>query len=443
MKTILYALLVCLFAVSCDKEPQEQQQQKPPQEEQQKPEDKPQEQPVTPAEPEEDPNDLYVSLDDGTLPWQVAQWLGMGWNLGNQFDAHNNGVAAEDAWGNPKVVSSLFPKLKQAGFSTVRIPVTWLGHIGAAPEYKIDDAWLNRLYNVVGYAQNAGLNVIINIHHDGSESKHWLDIINAAKDPERQQQILAQITAVWTQIAEKFKAKNESLVFEGFNEIHDGKWGWGDNRNDGGKQYACMNEWNQAFVNAVRATGGNNATRYLGVPAYCTNVDLAIESFVMPEDVVEGKLLLSVHSYDPSDYTLNAKYSQWGHTATASLKPRGDNEAELKALFEKIYTNFISKGVPVYMGEFGCVNRATELEQKFQQYYLKYYARLAKIYGVPCMLWDNGSKGTGKERHAFIDRTTGNYSSDGAKAAVEALIKSYNSKTSLEALYNVAPANEQ
>lgn len=382
-----------------------------------------------------------VPENNGNLAWQFAEKLGIGWNLGNHFDAHNNGVAGETAWGNPKATAATFQKVKAAGFTTVRIPVTWMGHIGEAPDYKIEDAWLDRVAEVVGYAEAAGLKVVINMHHDGGDSKYWLDIVNAARNEAVHQQVKEQITAMWTQIAEKFADKGEFLMFESFNEIHDGSWGWGANRNDGGKQYKCLNEWNQAFVDAVRATGGNNAERILGVPAYCTNVDIAIESFVMPEDSAEGRLMLSVHCYDPSEYTLTAKWSEWGHTAESSKKAPGDNEADLKKVFEKIYVNYVSKGIPVYLGEFGCVNRATGREQSFQQYYFKYFAKLSKTYGVPCIVWDNGAKGAGNEKHAFFDHATGEYCTTEAKAAMQALVGSYTNSLTLDDIYRNAPKN--
>ena len=380
-----------------------------------------------------------VPEDDGNLAWQFAGRLGIGWNLGNHFDAQNNGVSGETFWGNPKATAATFTKVKAAGFNTVRIPVTWMGHIGEAPDYKIEAAWLDRVAEVVGYAEAAGLNAIINMHHDGSDSKYWLDIKSAAANPEVQKQLLEQISAMWGQIAEKFKDKGEFLIFEAFNEIHDGGWGWGSNRNDGGKQYKCLNEWNQAFVDAVRAAGGENSDRILGIPAYCTNVDISLESFVMPEDAASDRLMMSVHCYDPYDYTLAAKVNEWGHTADPSKKVAGDNEADLKKVFEKIYVNYISKGIPVYMGEFGCVNRATGREQKFQQYYLKYFAKLAKTYGVPSMIWDNGAKGAGNECHAFIDHGTGEYCSTEAKEAIQALISSYTNSFTLDDVYRNAP----
>ncbi len=370
---------------------------------------------------------------------EFTKALGIGWNLGNHFDAFNNGVSGETFWGNPKATQATFDKVKAAGFNTVRIPVTWMGHIGKAPEYKIEDAWMDRVAEVVGYAEKAGLYVILNMHHDGSDSKYWLNIKDAAVYPKVHQQILEQVSAMWTQIAAKFADKGEFLMFEAFNEIHDGGWGWGDNRKDGGKQYRCLTEWNQVFVDAVRNAGGQNVNRYLGIPAYCTNPDIAIETWEMPRDIVGSRLLVSVHCYDPYDYTLPATKSEWGHTADASKKVAGNNEADLENVFKKLHNHFVAKGVPVYLGEFGCVNRATAREQAFQQYYLRYYAKLAKIYGIPSVIWDNGAKGHGNEKHAYFDHATGEYHSPEAKAAIEALVKSYNSSETLEQVYNTAP----
>jgi len=153
--------------------------------------------------------------------------LGFGWNLGNQMDAWSNEVADETCWGNPKATQALFTKLHESGISSVRIPVTWLGHIGEAPSYTIDATWLDRVAELVGYAKEAHLKAIINIHHDGADSAHWLDIKTAAKDETVNAAIEAELAAIWTQIAEKFKNEGDYLVFESMNEIHDGGWAGG------------------------------------------------------------------------------------------------------------------------------------------------------------------------------------------------------------------------
>ena len=153
---------------------------------------------------------------------------------------------------------------RQGRFKAVRICVTWAGHIGPAPDFTLEQAWIDRVAEIVGYAEKAGLVAIVNTHHDET---HWQDIAKCFGDPATNETTMRMLFRVWTQIAERFKDKGEWLVFESLNEIQDGGWGWSDAfKKDPETQYRILNEWNQIFVNAVRATGGNNATRWLGVP---------------------------------------------------------------------------------------------------------------------------------------------------------------------------------
>lgn len=379
-----------------------------------------------------------------------AKSMGLGWNLGNQMDAWSNNVANETCWGNKACTQATMDAVKAAGITTVRIPVTWLGKYGAAPDYTIDAAWLDRVAEIVGYAKNAGLKAIINMHHDGADSKHWLDIKGAGKSAEKNAEICAQVTAMWTQIANKFKDEDEYLIFEGFNEIHDGGWGWGDNRTDGGKQYAALASWNQAFVDAVRATGGNNATRYLGIPAYCTNINIACfgdpwntsgtgTRMALPNDPATDRLLVSVHNYDLAEYSLQAKFGEWGHTSTQ--KDTKDREKNIQTDFKNMTNAFTSKGVGIYVGEFGCVNRKSERERAFQKYFLEYYCKVAHDAGIPCVLWDNGSTGTGNECHGYFNHATGAYVGY-AEEVVALMVKAWTNEESsytLQSIYDNAP----
>ncbi|MCH5347515.1 MAG: glycoside hydrolase family 5 protein, partial [Muribaculaceae bacterium] len=366
----------------------------------------------------------------------VYNALGLGWNLGNQLDAHIDGNANETSWGNPAVTQSLFDAVKRAGFTSVRIPVTWMGHVGEAPDYTIDEAWLNRVAEVVGYAENAGLTVIINIHHDGADSNYWLDIKHAATDEALNAAIEAKLAAIWTQIARKFADKGEFLIFESMNEIHDGGWGWGDNRKDGGKQYRTFNHWQQVFVDAVRATGGRNLLRWLGVPAYNTNIDLGA-NLVIPTDPSQ-RVIVAVHCYEPYDYTLAANYPEWGHTGTSGKKP-SSNEKTLIAEFDKVVNRWISKGMPVYIGEMGCVHRADARAESFRKYYLEYFAKGASDRRIPMLYWDNGYGGDGAEQSGLFDRTGGSFYNNAADI-VKAMNRGFfDTSVTLDDIYNSAP----
>lgn len=295
---------------------------------------------------------------------------------------------------------------------------------------------------VVGYAKQAGLKALINIHHDGADSNYWLDIKNAAKDATKNAAVKEQLSTIWRQIAEKFKNEGSYLIFESMNEIHDGSWGWGENKTDGGKQYQTLNEWNQVFVDAVRATGGENSTRFLGIATYCTDPEIAVNgSFVLPNDAVTNRLLVSVHYYAPSEYSLECKYAEWGHTGAADKKPSWGDEAYVKSTFGKLKQTFIDAGIPVYIGEMGATHHSDAREETFRKYYLEYVCKAAKEYGLTPFYWDNGSLGAGKECSGIINHATGAWQNNGEEVAalmVKAVTNTDASYT-LESVYNNAP----
>lgn len=379
----------------------------------------------------------------------VYDKLKMGWNLGNQMEANSNGVAGETIWGNKKTTQAAFNAVKAAGYSSVRIPVTYLGHIGDAPAYVLETKWLDRVAEIVGYAENAGLNAIINIHHDGADSNYWLNIKDAVSNSAKNTAIKLEIFAIWNQIAERFKDKGDFLIFESFNEIHDGGWGWSDAfKANPNAQYKILNEWNQVFVDAVRATGGNNAARILGVPGYCASPAFTIAGFQMPEGYTSGnRILVAVHDYDPYDYTLNkdekgnCKYDQWGHTAQAGKAP-SEKEESLVKTFEDLLAAFPAKGMPLYLGEMGCSNHSGEIGVAFQKYYLEYFCKAVADRKIPFFLWDNGAAGTGPETMGYINHADGTFVSDNTKMFVETMAKAVTTTDpayTLESVYNTAP----
>ena len=397
---------------------------------------------TTGAKPDEpDPDVPVVPEDDGSASWQMARKLGLGFNLGNQMDAYSNDVAGETVWGNPACTQQTFDKLKSYGFSSVRIPITWLGHIGDAPAYTLDAKWLDRVSEIVGYAENAGLNCIINTHHDECNNDgHWLDVKGAAANATVKQQITAELKAIWTQIANRFKDKGDFLIYEPFNELQDGGWGWSAAFvADPTAQTDVINEWNQAFVDAVRATGGANATRWLGVAGYAASSTFTQKYIELPKDSAEGRLMVGFHCYDPYNYCLAKGNTQWGHTRTVDKTVKELDESALISLLEPYYTKFVSKGIPVYVGEFGCVNRTNAKEQLFQKYYLEYFAKAAATYGMSAFIWDNGCVNTTGENFGYVNHGTGAYIGQGA-TLVPAMVKAMTDQNyTLENVYDNAP----
>lgn len=387
--------------------------------------------------------------------------MGLGWNLGNQLDAYEEDpndkdylVPSETVWGNPKVTQQAITKVREAGFTTIRIPVTWLAKIGPAPEYKIDARWMARVTEVVGYARTAGFeNIILDTHHDEDhDDNHWQDLKNASKNKELNEQIKKEITAVWTQIANNFKDAGDWLMFEGFNELNDGGWGHSaEFKANPRKQCDIINEWLQVFVDAVRATGGNNATRWLACSPYCANPIFA-KYMVLPEDPA-GKLMVAVHYYDPSDYTLGTEgpdgkdylpYTDWGHTGSPDRKHKKYDEDYVQEIFSMLHDTYIANNIPVYIGEIGCSRRAKSDTRAwaFSLYYMEYVAKAARTYCLPAVLWDCGGKGVpGPEHHYYFRHDTGEYYPD-AKEAIDVLLKGWfndDPDYTLQSVYDSAP----
>jgi endoglucanase len=294
--------------------------------------------------------------DLDALSYFREERLHIGWNLGNGLDAYRDGVSDETAWGNPRITREIFEGVKNAGYKIVRIPITWMGHIGEAPDYRIDPEFLRRVAEVIGYAREAGLKVIINLHHDGAtesggKDRGWLSINKARQSKDGMREVTAKFERVWAQIAKYFKNYGDYLIFESMNEIHDGNWGW-DKEQEQGPQYEIINQWNQVFLNSVRGTGGNNAGRFLVVPGYsASSQHIAADYFKLPRDSAAGvnKLIVAAHYYDPNEFCLFATRQLWGSDAD---KRKADQD------FKAITDRFIAREqVPVIIGESGAVRQ--------------------------------------------------------------------------------------
>ena len=209
----------------------------------------------------------FVNLNQS----QITSAMGAGWNLGNQLEASLNGTPNETSWGNPTINANLIKAVKNAGFRSIRIPVSYLGKIGSNSSYTIDSSWLNRVQQVVDMCIANDLYVIINMHGDGYHSVDggWLFC-----DGSNQTAIRAKYKACWKQIARRFQSYDQHLIFESMNEEFDGTYGT-PNRT----YYENINQLNQIFVDTVRTSGGNNAKRWLMLPGWNTNVNYTVGDY--------------------------------------------------------------------------------------------------------------------------------------------------------------------
>ena len=362
-----------------------------------------------------------MSAQDGLdrSAMDVVNDMSPGWNLGNTFEAttswtggalwnNKGGLGAETGWQDTKTSQAVIDFVKSLGFKSIRIPCAWAyGHISDASNYTIDAAWMARVKEVVDYCINDGLYVVLNDHWDGGWLEEKMKDSNAANIAQNK----GILKLLWTQIANAFKDYDEHLLFAGLNE-------------PGADNQASTNnliQYNQTFVDAVRATGGNNAKRVLVVQGPSTNIDHTCNFMngKMPNDIVPGKLAIEVHYYNPwqfwgmeNDESWGKVFYYWGngnHHSGSSHNATWGEEKDMKDQLQKMKTYFVDKGYPVVIGEFGANWRdisklSNESQEKHNASIKAHYKELHRLCkemgGMVPMTWDinsrsqNGMKGT-------------------------------------------------
>ena len=230
--------------------------------------------------------------------------MNVGWNLGNTLDSYGTWImpttsVVETAWGNPVTTRQMIAAVRERGFNTIRIPVTWAQFTD--DNGNVDPAWMARVHEVVDWALDEGLYVILNVHHDTGEHGR---IRSAGSSPIRVlfDSVQSRFANLWTNIANEFKDYDNRLMFEGYNEMLDMNNSW-NAPTTGNGAYDAVNSFAQLFVDTVRATGGNNSTRNLIVNTYVASVDQnVLNNFVLPDDTVEDHLICEVHAYAPYQF---------------------------------------------------------------------------------------------------------------------------------------------
>lgn len=317
----------------------------------------------------------------------VVSEMKIGWNLGNTMDSINSSALKtmpaetwETAWGNPVTTQKLIDTVIGEGFNIIRIPVSWNDHILVSGNYEIEEGWLDRVQEIVDYAYDQGVYVILNTHHES-----WYETYYDKE--EHSKEVLA---AVWTQIAERFQDYDEHLIFEGLNEPRkigtSVEWTGGDQEG-----WDVVNSLNATFVQTIRESGGNNPYRILMIPGYAANCWEGIKHLEVPED---DKIIVSVHAYEPYDFALNKQGRGTWNQDTSNI----DN------IMNSLDTLFISKGIPVVIGEFGAMYKEVEGNEEERAQWAEYYVREAAKIGVPCIWWDNGAFEGDGELFGLIDR---------------------------------------
>lgn len=367
---------------------------------------------------------------------ELTKLMGNGINLGNTMEAYGKELYGTDkapsvyetAWSQPVTTQEMLTSMKEAGFDSIRVPIAWTNTMNYEDgDYTISEDYLNRIEEIINYALNAEMYVIINDHWDGG----WWGMFGS-KSQETREKAMEMYTSMWTQIAERYKEYSDYLIFESGNEE------LGNRLNDkiDGKEgvltqdecYEMTNKINQKFVDVVRGTGGNNEKRFLLIAGYNTNiVDTCDNRFVMPTDTAESKLLVSVHYYDPSGYCINTSLSSWGTT---------DQFSEMNSMLKKM-CKFTSEGYGVIIGEYAVQPDGKSLKDGALEYYENFLCNCEQ-YNFCGMLWNTNDLFL-KDGTGFIDKDMASlykeysYSSLAAKSEDEVLAAVQATKKELEA----------
>lgn len=337
---------------------------------------------------------------------QLAAKMTLGINVGNQMEATGCKPAAETCWGHPKVSEAYIKLIKDSGFDAIRLPVSWDQYADQATG-KISDVWLNRVKEVVQYAVDNGLYVMVNIHWDGG----WLErsFHEAAESETKKEAVKAKQKAYWEQIATHLREFDEHVMFASANEP--------DTSNDNesasviASRVAVLDEYHQTFVDAVRSTGGKNAYRVLIIQAPKTDIDLATNNwFVMPSDTATGRQMAEVHFYPFSftnqdadivaDWGTLQFFCYWGegnHSETDTFRnSTREEEGFVDAKFAQMKTKFADQGIPVVLGEFAARPRSEEACSDYPKhlasraYYAQYVTQASIENGMLPFFWDTG-----------------------------------------------------
>lgn len=317
--------------------------------------------------------------------FDIVAEMGAGWNLGNTMDASGNtssSLADETFWGNPVTTKANIDALKKAGFSSLRLPVSWDDHVSGEGKV-IDPVWLNRVEEIANYALANDMLVIVNIHHNNGWEMPTLANEAVAKDV---------LVKLWTQIAARFKPYEYRVIFEVMNEPRVTVGGV-DDWVGKAEYYAVLNRLNATALATIRASGGNNARRLVMLPTYAAAPgEQQLNDFVLPNDKM---IALSTHAYSPYDFALNQKGT-----------PVFSGQAELDALFQRLNTRYVQKGTPVIMGEWASTDKNNAAERVK---HAQYFARGARLAGIPTIWWDNGNlnwSATSNDIMGIFDRRT-------------------------------------
>lgn len=356
---------------------------------------------VATAQPHASANGI-MTVDDGVMRTELTSvelthLMGNGINLGNTMEACNNNTGHvtddttyyETMWGCPVTTQEMISAMKAAGFNTLRLPVAWMTNatdLATKGDYTISEEYFNRVEEIMNYCFNEGMYVVLNDHWDGG----WYGMFGS-EDESTRELAMEAYKSMWTQISNRYAEYSDYLIFEGANEEIGARFDENspiycsdstDSYLSEDETFELANEINQVFVDTVRATGGNNAERFLLIPGYGTEITRTIDDrFVMPTDTAKNKLLISVHYYEPSGFCIFESISNWG------------TKAHYTTMIENLdkMGQFVADGYGVVIGECGAIVIVDNELKEGALDWTEFFLDNCDSWGYCPILWDTNS----------------------------------------------------
>jgi len=332
--------------------------------------------------------------------FQIVREMGMGYNIANTFDSFSYypNIKTPDEQiglkGNIAPTKEMIKKIKKYGFKTIRFPVTWMHFIDDKGNIKSE--WMARVKEVIDIIIKEKLYCILNVHNDGEYSS-WLSEGMEVKN---------KYINLWSQIANEFKDYNEYLIFESMDSIYFTDYDTFE------YDYKTLTNLNQAFVDTIRNSGGNNIERLLIIAGANDDLELSCSSeYKLPIDQ-SNKLAISLHYFNPSSFTQYYYYEPYNITTHEGIKftimPNliWGNSLDYKNMFEDfelMKRNFVNKGIPVIMSEVGVFTKEKREIESIREYLYMLFSLSLDYDGIMCCLWDTSNKISGNMN--FYDRT--------------------------------------
>jgi endoglucanase len=317
-----------------------------------------------PETPEQEAPVEVGVIRDITASALVAD-MGPGWNFGNSFDVRSRD---KTLWGNPLPTTRTVDAVFDRGFRTLRLPITWGYNMGDGPSFTIESSYFDRVEAIVSHALEKGMYVIINVHHDDE----WIIPTRANASATN-----AQLSRVWSQIATRFRNYSDFLIFEVLNEPrHVGtpeEWTGGT-----AEGRSVLNTFHKTALDAIRATGGNNTERKIMIPPYAALISETVwNALVIPNN--DPNVIISLHAYFPLEFALLATDPDWGST---------EDRRQVTDLMNRITSNFINRGFPVVMGEWGAIDTIASAEAR--ETHAEFFVQACLSKGIVPIVWDDG-----------------------------------------------------